>query len=214
MTSTKLFIGLLATAVGSYAQGQVPQEIAALMQETRIPFVIREDVAKALSMTGSQKDRVRTVLSSAVPKGGRPPGGLGGFGGGMMRDMIRGKLRETETKILAVLSSDQKKRLTEVELQFRGPSALYQRDVRRMLKTTSAQDKAIGKIRREEEDARRKAKDRGESLPIELVWENLRAVLTTEQKDGLKSLGGAPVTFGNPSGNYAELPGQSQSGGN
>jgi len=214
MTSSKVFIGLLALTVGGYAQGQVPPEIVGLMQETRIPFVIREDVANALSMTNSQKERVREVLSSSIPKGGGPPPGMGGFGGGMMRDMIRGKLKETESKILGVLSSDQKKRLAEVELQFRGPSALYERNVRRALKTTADQDRAIGKVRRQEESARKKAKDKNESLPRGLVCDELRAILTAEQKELLKSLGGSPVTFGVPAGNYAELPGQSQSGGN
>jgi hypothetical protein len=194
----------LMVLVVSSASAQPPAVAIKAMQESKIPLLIRNDVAKALELTEGQKEKIKKELSSI--SGRRPPNM--GMLGGLMGDMIRGKIREMEGKMLSVLDKGQRSRFDQIQIQWLGPLALYRKDIQKGLSLNRDQMKLIGQIKKRAESARKGSKT-GPSLErpgTDSERKELLASLTPTQIGDLARLGGAPISFGSPSGTYAQVP--------
>ena len=188
-----------ASLILASAHAQLPPFAQQMMLASRLPLLIREDVAVGLGLAPTQKEQINQILSDGVPKGKMPNMGL--FAG-MIRGKIRGKIRETESKCLAVLSPSQQTRFGELEIQALGYCAVYRSEVRKGLKTNSAQNRLIDQTRKQSE-----TKDPSGRSFTDSEKQALAAILTPEQRTALVTMGGKPYTFGKPIGSYAVLPG-------
>jgi hypothetical protein len=175
------------------------QQLPPAMAESKIPLLTRNDTAEALNLSNLQKSRIKDRLKLPDMPNRQPPA----FARGMMEDMIKGKIREMEGKMLGELTKDQRKRFDEVILQWQGVTAIYERKIKRELKITREQDREIGRIRKAFENQREPGRRPGTKAEIT----QLRAVLNETQLSRLRELGGAVVNWGSPSGTYADLPG-------
>lgn len=197
-------IHLLGTALllSPLASAQMPPEALEAMTASKIVILVRNDVAEEIALTPDQKDRIKARI--ALP-GGERRSMPGGMMRGLMIDMMKQKIREMEAGCLSELSRAQQARLNEIHWQWRGATSLYDRSIRRQLKLTRDQDRAIGDIRKAFEE-RSRAGSPSDRPGIPEEHSRLWAVLSPDQKGQLSRLGGAAMTFSNSAGAYASLP--------
>lgn len=197
-TTTVALIGLLALSSLAGAQALPPGALEAV-RASKLPLLVRNDVAEALDISNLQRSKIKDHLKMPDRPNRQPPS----FMRGMMEDMIKGKIREMEGKVLKELTNAQRKRLDEIQLQWKGFTALYDRKVRRDLKISKDQDKQIGQIRKQFE-----RKQPGEGQPgVSEEVRLLKELLTSDQLQRLRALGGETIDWGKPAGDFATLPG-------
>lgn len=149
---TLTVFALATLALGAMAQPQAgPRQGGNRMRAGfQIPdamHLMRADVQKDLKITEQQKVKLTEIMSSAMPQRGQAGAGGGrpAQGGARPNRQQQGgndfmaRMKETEKKMLAVLSADQKKRLTQIGIQLAGGRALRRDDVSAALKLTGAQ---------------------------------------------------------------------------
>ena len=112
----------------------------------------RETVQKDLQLTPEQIDKLKEVGKTAFRGLGeqRPrPGNLSDEQRKELRTKIEARAAEIKKKIEAILTPKQMERLKEIRLQWAGPAALADPDVRKALNLTDDQKEKIKKLRQE-----------------------------------------------------------------
>jgi hypothetical protein len=103
---------------------------------------------------------------------------------------------QTNKIVVGVLSKDQVKRLREIDLQQRGPMALYDPEVRKALKITEPQLAKLKVLAKETNQQAQKAQDAGDMKKLDEVMraagEKLDTLLTDEQKKTWVEMLGKP----------------------
>jgi hypothetical protein len=103
---------------------------------------------------------------------------------------------QTNKAVVGVLNPDQIKRLREIDLQERGPMALYDPEVRRSLKIT---DEQLGKLKNLADDSLQQVQKAYDARDMKKVREVVRSaqdklndILTDEQKRTWREMMGKP----------------------
>jgi len=114
-------------------------DLAVMQGANRHLLLRRPDVQDELRLTDAQREQVRE-LSDRIPgtRGGPRPGFVRMTGDQWSRKIVA-EIRAHEAEVTAILSPDQLKRLGQVALQLRGPTALQDSEVIAALKLTAAQ---------------------------------------------------------------------------
>ncbi len=186
---------------GRQGRGGGPVTLASLLR--------RSDVQAELKITDEEKTKI-----DALPRPGRGGGGGGGGapggGGGGARtfDPAAAQARAEEEKkaIEAILTPEQFTRLGQLLIQREGPTAVQHADVQASLGLNDDQKSKIkdlfDKYRQANRDLRQKRREMDPQEYQDDVAKNAKAlvdelakVLTSEQADKLKAMGGAPFTF-------------------
>ncbi len=168
-----------------------------ILAGTRLGTILRTDVAKQLDLSNYLKKKIReTFESNAKPPNG---GGLPSFiSDSMIKDVLRGKLAETEAKVLTLLSDARLARLEQLMNQLKGPAFLHEKETKRSLKLTRDQQRKFDSIRA-----------KYEQLPGNTDGSEkqaLVAVLTPKQSESLSKLLGPLEKFDPVAKYYVELP--------
>jgi Spy/CpxP family protein refolding chaperone len=160
-------------------------------------------VQKDLDLTQEQIDKLKEVGKTAFRGLGQrrpPPGDLSEDQRKELRTKIEARAAETKKKIEAILTPKQMERLKEIRLQWIGPGALADPDVRKALNLTDEQKEKIKKLGKElREKVADLLKDVGKADPDERrekraetrdkvqklrqkTLDDVLALLTTEQR--------------------------------
>jgi hypothetical protein len=161
-------------------------------------LLLNKSVQEELKLTNDQLGKLKGAVEEV----------LGGFKEKLanLREMgpeERAKLMDAITEktnkiIVGVLDKDQIKRLREIDLQQRGPMALYDPEVRKALKITDDQLSQLKDLAAETNKAIHKAYDNRDTRSLEGAVETglrkLSTLLTDEQKTTWKEMLGKPFT--------------------
>lgn len=190
-----------------------------------IGLLQRSDVQKELKLSDDQKSKLeamRPARGQGGNRGGNGGGGNGGGGnggGGGQRpaqdpEAMAKAAAEREKTTLEVLTPEQTSRLRELYVQRVGSRAVIRPDVQDALKLTSTQKEKIAELQKNQREANQAVMEKVRNGEIErtavadiqkkndsILQDEINKVLTAEQRDKLKTLGGAPFTFDADSGN-------------
>jgi hypothetical protein len=128
-------------------------------------MMLREDVQKDLKITAEQKTKMDALREEQMA-GFRPGGGQGGGGaagggqrgggaGGFDMEAIRTRLKEADTKVLALLTEDQKKRSRQIQIQLSGLNAFLDEAVATELGLRASQKRDIEELQEKMNEANR-----------------------------------------------------------
>ncbi len=130
-------------------------------------MMFREDVQKDLKITAEQKtkmDALREEQMAGFRPGGGGQGGGGAVGGGGQRgggaggfdmEAIRARMKEADTKVLALLTEDQKKRSRQIQIQLSGLNAFLDESVATELGLRASQKRDIEDLQTKMSEANR-----------------------------------------------------------
>ncbi|MBI5706890.1 MAG: hypothetical protein HZC36_07860 [Armatimonadetes bacterium] len=172
-------------------------------------FTVRSDVSKELKLTDDQKSKLLAwnqaqmeSMRGSFQPGGQPPSQE------EMQAMAK-KRAEAEAKITKeVLDETQAKRLRELWVQRTGNAIILNADVQKELGITDDQKKKAADLQKRQGEANQSIMQKARDGEIEfsevrdLMAKNTKAlndelgkILTKEQADRLKAMGGAPFKF-------------------
>lgn len=172
-------------------------------------FTVRSDVSKELKLTDDQKSKLLAwnqaqmeAMRGTFQPGGQPPSQE------EMQAMAK-KRSEAEAKITKeVLDETQTKRLRELWVQRTGNAIIMNADIQKELGITDDQKKKAADLQRKQGEANQSIMQKARDGEIEfsevrdLMAKNTKAlndelgkILTKEQADRLKAMGGAPFKF-------------------
>lgn len=188
-----------------------------------IGLLQRSDVQKELNLSDDQKSKLEAMRPARGQGGNRGNGGGGngggGNGGGGQRpaqdpEAMAKAAAEREKTMLEVLTPDQSKRLRELFVQRAGSRAVIRPDIQDALKLTATQKEKIGGLQKNQREANQAVMEKVRNGEIErtavadiqkkndsILQEEINKILTVEQRDKLKSMGGAAFTFDADSSN-------------
>lgn len=188
-----------------------------------IGLLQRSDVQKELNLSDDQKSKLEATRPARGQGGNRGNGGGGngggGNGGGGQRpaqdpEAMAKAAAEREKTMLEVLTPDQSKRLRELFVQRAGSRAVIRPDIQDALKLTATQKEKIGELQKNQREANQAVMEKVRNGEIErtavadiqkkndsILQEEINKILTVEQRDKLKSMGGAAFTFDADSSN-------------
>jgi hypothetical protein len=210
--------GLLVAVAFTSAQDAKMMAQVAPGLDSKLMLIIRNDVAKDLGLTKAQKDTIANdLVSDMKPKGGRPPNFPGMAG--IMRDKIRQKLREIESKLVSRLTPDQQKRLGEIQSQVKGELILLDRNIRKKLALSKEQEKQFSPVernyRKSYDQVKRKAIDEGANPRVPYLAmvqlekstnAEIAKILTIDQAKKLDTMFGSKFDAKFGMGTYTDLP--------
>lgn len=222
MKALKLLIVVATLVIAAVSQAQrggmmmfgggggVAYESMLLMRMSREGASIRDDIAKELKLTDDQKSKLNAVQEKQREKMMEmfQGGGFDPSNREQMQKAIGEMMKEADKNALAVLDDTQKKRLHELWIQQQGNNALLNEGVQKELALTDAQ-KAKIKTLQEKQQAAMTAlgeKMRNQELDFQefrdtseknrkIMNEELGKVLTKDQTEKLKAMGGAAFKF-------------------
>jgi Spy/CpxP family protein refolding chaperone len=193
--------------------GAVPYESMLMMRMGQGGASIRGDIAKELGLTSEQETKLKDLqaeqmekmMSSFRPQGGNPPDQAERE---KMMKQIGDMLKEADKKALAVLDEKQKKRLHELWIQRQGNGAILNETVQKELALTDDQKTKIKNLQTRSQDANRTLGEKMRNQEIDfqefrdaseknrkIMNDELGKVLTKDQADKLKAMGGAEFKF-------------------
>lgn len=170
----------------------------------------RVDVQRDLKVTDDQKKKIEAAQQKRRDEmqALRDSGGFPNFQEMTQDERAKfvEKLQEAEKKAFeGVLTKEQESRLREINIQLQGNRAITMAAVQKELKITDAQKKQIGELQTKQQDAMRSVFEKMQNGEIErdqmreVMTKNSEAmntelgkILTKEQADQLKKMGGAP----------------------
>lgn len=174
-----------------------------------IQLLLRSDVQADLKITDEQK----TKIEAARPQrgqgrqggGGGAPGAPGAGGGQPDAATMAARRAEQEKVVNDILTPDQQKRLKEIAIQLAGTQAIVSPEVQKDLGFTEDQKKKITDLQKTYQEASQSLREkmRNQELDRQQAMEaftkntdtlkaELAKILTPEQSEKLKTLGGAP----------------------
>jgi hypothetical protein len=181
-----------------------------------IGLLQRSDVQTELKLSDDQKSKLEAMRPARGQGGNRGGGGGnggGGNGGGGQRpaqdpEAMAKAAAEREKTTLEVLSPEQTKRLLELYIQRVGSRAVIRADVQEALKINSTQKEKIAELQKNQREANQAVMEKVRNGEIErtaladiqkkndsILQDELNKILSAEQKEKLKSMGGAPFKF-------------------
>jgi len=179
-----------------------------------IGLLQRSDVQTELKLSDDQKSKLEAMRPARGQGGNRGGGnGGGGNGGGGQRpaqdpEAMAKAAAEREKTTLDVLSPEQTKRLLELYIQRVGSRAVIRADVQEALKINSTQKEKIADLQKNQREANQAVMEKVRNGEIErtavadiqkkndsILQDELNKILTAEQREKLKSMGGAPFKF-------------------
>lgn len=181
-----------------------------------IGLLQRSDVQTELKLSDDQKSKLeamRPARGQGGNRGGGNGGGGNGGGGGGQRpaqdpEAMAKAVAEREKTTLEVLSPEQTKRLLELYIQRVGSRAMIRADVQEALKINSTQKEKIAELQKNQRDANQAVMEKVRNGEIErtavadiqkkndsILQDELNKILTADQREKLKSMGGAPFKF-------------------
>jgi hypothetical protein len=180
----------------------------------------RKDVQTELKITAEQRQKVQDAIEKAMTdaREGIDFQGMRDMSederNAMMTKMRTAMQTATDKALEANLTKEQNARLKELAIQRAGNSAVFRADVQKALVITDEQKKKLDELQRlqreamrnsgggnmrdmsEEERAAARAKQQeANKKNQEIMNTKIGEILTTEQKDKLKTLGGAAFKF-------------------
>lgn len=210
LSKTLALLGAVATlAVSAHAQrGQGGMRMMGGGQQPAWMLLSRDDVREDLKITDEQKDKLSSMQEEMMNSMRQRFGGGGGGGQRPSREEMQ-KMREemekeVNTKLAAILTPEQIKRLGEVSIQMSGSAAVMRPEIAKELGITEDQKTKIAELQQTMGRANR-AVFGDESLAqdekmarvrknSEVLNTEIDKLLTPEQKTKLKAMGGAPFT--------------------
>jgi hypothetical protein len=179
-----------------------------------IGLLQRSDVQTELKLSDDQKSKLEAMRPARGQGGNRGGGnGGGGNGGGGQRpaqdpEAMAKAAAEREKTTLEVLSPEQTKRLLELYVQRVGSRAVIRADVQEALKINSTQKEKITELQKNQREANQAVMEKVRNGEIEraavadiqkkndsILQDELNKILSAEQREKLKSMGGAPFKF-------------------
>jgi hypothetical protein len=184
-----------------------------------IGLLQRSDVQSELKLSDDQKSKLEAMRPARGQGGNRGGGnggggnGGGGNGGGGQRpaqdpEAMAKAAAEREKTTLEVLSPEQTKRLLELYIQRVGSRAVIRADVQEALKINSTQKEKIAELQKNQREATQAVMEKVRNGEIErtaladiqkkndsILQDELNKILSAEQREKLKSMGGAPFKF-------------------
>lgn len=171
---------------------------------------IREDIAKELKLTDDQKkkllgvqDEQRQKMMDMFQGGGFDPSDRE-----KMQKVIGDMMKESEKKVNDVLDDPQEKRLKELSIQRQGNNAITDPAVQKELGLTDAQKTKISELQKKQQDAMQSTMEKMRNGEIDreqiqdimaknrkIMSDELGKILTTDQANKLKTMGGAAFKF-------------------
>lgn len=129
-------------------------------------MMFREDVQKDLKVTEDQKSKMAALREEQMAGFGRPGGGQGGGGaagggqraggaGGFDMEAIRARMKEADTKVMAILTEDQQKRAKQIQIQLSGLNAFLDEGVGTELGLRASQKRDIEDLQSKMNEANR-----------------------------------------------------------
>lgn len=180
-------------------------------QMTRSMLLGRADVQADLKLTEKQKADLQAVQEAAAEEMRnrmeemRANGGGGGFDRDAMRAEMEAFQKKQDDKIKAIVTEDQWNRLGEIRIQLAGPRAALMPEVQKALNLTGAQKNSLDALAEKQQQANNELMQRMRDGEIEreqmaelraqndkILGEEIAKVLTAEQNEMLKKMGGAP----------------------
>ncbi len=114
-------------------------DLAVMQGSYRHLLLGRPDVQDELDLTDEQREQVRDLADRMGGPRGERGRGFAGMSAEQLSQMIVEKIKAHEAAVAALLTADQRKRLGQIALQFRGPFAFQDSEVIAALKLTAAQ---------------------------------------------------------------------------
>lgn len=169
----------------------------------------RKDVQADLKITADQQKKLEAIQEEQRQVMQQRMEEMRNGGGGGDREAMMAEFRKMNeamnAKVKEVLTADQQKRLKEIGIQLAGNRAVMREDVQKELGLTADQKKKIDDLNAQMQAANQaimqRVRDqeitREEVQPLmqknnEALSNEIGKVLTQEQKDKLKAMGGAP----------------------
>ncbi len=180
--------------------------------QTPTSLVNRDDVKEDLKLTDDQKTKLDAINTELNEKRRAVFTDSNGDRDAMVKGMT--KLGEdTAKKVNEVLTADQQTRLKEIFIQFQGNRAVTNKDVAKDIALTDDQKKSVDDLVKKQGDAQRSVFEKVQAGEIDrsevraIMDKNNKAlddeigkVLTSDQKDKLKTMGGKPFVRKDPPG--------------
>lgn len=207
-------VATLALIAGSYAQGgggargQGRAFGGGMMGaggQSLSQLLSRSDVQADLQVTAEQKKKIDEANQKAREEmQGRMEEMRGGGGDPQaMREAMEKFRKDQDTKVLAVLTSEQQKRLKEISIQLRGNRALLDAEVQKELGLSPEQKQKIKRLQDQQAEQmqnmmeemrggggdREGMREKMQQMQTKMV-EDLGKILTPEQAEKLKQMGG------------------------
>ena len=210
----KLLVIAAVAALASLSFGQGRMFMMRGGGGSGLRLALREDVAKELNLTADQKtklqdaaDQQREAMRAMRPAGGNGDAGAAPDQAAMQKMMEDARAKEKST-LTGILTTDQMKRLKELQIQRQGNSAIMDPDVQTDLKMTDDQKKAVSDLQQKQGDAMRAIFDKVRNQEIsmddartsmqknqKIMNDELGKILTADQAKQLADMGGKPFTF-------------------
>jgi hypothetical protein len=176
---------------------------------SRTGLLMRADVAKDIALTDEQRSALEKIQASAREAMQNRMEEMRANGGGFDRDAMRAEMeafqKENDEKVKAVLSTQQWDRLGQIQIQLAGNRAVMMPEVQKALGLSKEQLQSLETLRQNQEAAnadlmqrmRDGELDREQMTEIrnknnEIMNAEIAKVITPEQAEALKKLGGEP----------------------
>lgn len=199
----------LAQGGGGRGQGQGLGGMMMMGGGSRTGLLMRRDVAADIKLTDEQKSSLEKIQAEAQETMRNRIEEMRANGGGFDRDAMRAEMeafqKSNDEKIKAVLSTQQWNRLGQIQIQLAGNRAVMMPDVQKALGMTKEQIQQLESLRQNQEAAnadlmqrmRDGELDREQMTEIskknnEIMNAEIAKVITPEQAQALKKLGGEP----------------------
>jgi Spy/CpxP family protein refolding chaperone len=163
-----------------------------------------EQVQEELKLTDDQKTKLEEALRPQRGEGFRPGQDLSAEERRELRERFAERREQQEKQINEILTSDQQKRLRQIQLQQRGLAALLDEEVAKEVGVSEEQQNQIREVLRaqaaEQRELGRDASREDRQRLRQQTEEKALAVLTTEQKAKFEELKGEPadIRLGRP----------------
>ena len=177
---------------------------------TPVGLLNRADVQKDLAITDDQKAKLTEIRTSSRQKM-QDARQAAGDDQQAMRAAMTKVTEEISKEQLAVLTDDQKKRLTEIFIQVRGTQSILNADVQKAIELTDDQKTKIADLQKRQQQANQEIRAKQQDQTIDqqeaqaqmqknnkVLAEELEKVLTDAQKAKLKDMGGKPFVADPP----------------
>jgi Spy/CpxP family protein refolding chaperone len=175
---------------------------------TPMSLVNRADVQADLNLTTDQKNKLTELRNKQQEEMRSAMENLRGGGGGDPNEMMQ-QMREWQEKndkaIAAVLTTEQNKRVKEIWVQLQGNRAILDEGVQKDLGFSAEQQQKVKSLQERQQEAMRSLMERMRNQEIdreqmreiqqknnEIMNTELGKVLTSEQAEKLKAMGGKP----------------------
>ncbi|MGE0001580.1 MAG: Spy/CpxP family protein refolding chaperone [Fimbriimonadaceae bacterium] len=224
------FIAVFVLSASAFAQGggQGRGQGRGMMMgggtQSRSMLLGRTDVQADLKLTDKQKSDLQAAQEAAAEEMRnrmeemRNNGGGGGFDREAMRAEMEAFQKKQDEKIKAIVTTEQWNRLGEIQIQLAGPRAALIPEVQKSLDLSGSQKNSLDALMEKQRQANQELMQRMRDGEIEreqlgelraqndkILGEEIAKILTGEQNELLKKMGGAP---------FKAEPNQGRGGGN